>query len=205
MSKKKNQVTLTVKCSYWVNVTLDKEKDIAPWEKLYNAGVIDGESYLGDFLTDIVHEDDCYAWEFEIIDIDEKEIMVKEQKIDNERMSVERWKEAVKAGSNDANYRRENGYTMTKDDFFVDGVQWADEHPRKGLVDLDALWHDVSEEADLSKPVLLYDVDGGWMSPPSKFLLKDMPGFVDAMNRKYGANYTKWVYQEDILPSKKED
>lgn len=120
-------------------------------------------------------------------------------------MPVERWKEAVKAGSNDANYRREKGYTMTRDDFFVDGVQWADEHPRKGLVDLDAIWHDVSEEADLSKPVLLYDVEGGWMSPPSKFMLKDMPGFVYAMNRKYGANYTKWVYMEDILPSKKED
>ena len=131
--------------------------------------------------------------------------MAKEQIIDNGRMPVERWKEAVKAGSNDANYRREKGYTMTRDDFFVDGVQWADEHPRKGLVDLDAIWHDVSEEADLSKPVLLYDVEGGWMSPPSTFMLKDMPGFVCAMNRKYGANYTKWVYQEDILPSKKEE
>ena len=107
--------------------------------------------------------------------------MAKGQIIDNGRMPVERWKEAVKAGSNDANYRREKGYTMTRDDFFV------------------------SEEADLSKPVLLYDVEGGWMSPPSKFMLKDMPGFVYAMNKKYGANYTKWVYQEDILPSKKED
>ena len=96
--------------------------------------------------------------------------MAKEQIIDNGRMPVERWKEAVKAGSNDANYRREKGYTTTRDDFFVDGVQWADEHPRKGLVDLDAIWHDVSEEADLSKPVLLYDVEGGWMSPPSKFM-----------------------------------
>lgn len=73
----------------------------------------------------------------------------------------------------------------------------------KGIVDLNELWHDVSEEADLSKSVLLYDVDGGWMSPPSKFLFKDMQGFVYAMNRKYGANYTKWVYMEDILPSKK--
>lgn len=128
--------------------------------------------------------------------------MEREQIIDNGRMSVERWKEAVKAGSNDANYRHEKGYTMTKDDFFVDGVQWADEHPRKGLVDLDSLWRDVSEEADLSRPVLLYDVNGGWMSPPSKFMLKDMPGFVSAMNKKYGANYTKWIYMDEILPSK---
>lgn len=55
--------------------------------------------------------------------------MEREQIIDNGRMSVERWKEAVKAGSNDANYRHEKGYTMTRDDYFVDGVQWADEHP----------------------------------------------------------------------------
>lgn len=70
------------------------------------------------------------------------------------------------------------------------------------LAFLDNVWHDISEEADLSKPVLLYDVDGDYMSPPSKFLLKDMPGFVSAMNRKYGANYTKWMYMEDIIPRK---
>ncbi len=35
--------------------------------------------------------------------------MAKEQIIDNGRMPVERWKEAVKAGANDANYRREKG------------------------------------------------------------------------------------------------
>ena len=128
-----------------------------------------------------------------------------EKELRNDRMAAGRWKQACKAGCKQSNYRRERGLTETKDDFFVDGVQWADEHPRKGLVDLDAIWHDVSEEADLSKPVLLYDVEGGWMSPPSKFMLKDMPGFVYAMNRKYGANYTKWVYMEDILPSKKED
>ena len=130
--------------------------------------------------------------------------MAKEQIIDNGRMPVERWKEAVKAGSNDANYRREKGHTMTKDDFFVDGVQWADEHPRKGLVDLDLLWHDVSEEADLSKFILLYDEKGGYLSPASRWPFKNMPGFVEAMNKKYGANYTKWIYMKDILPSKEE-
>ena len=83
-------------------------------------------------------------------------------------------------------------------------VQWADEHPRKGLVDLNKLWHDVSEEADLSNSVLLYDEKGGYMSPPCKFPFKDMPGFVDAMNRKFGAHYTKWIYMNDILPSKED-
>lgn len=50
---------------------------------------------------------------------------------ENESMPIERWREAVKAGSNASNYRRERGYTQTKDDYFVDGVQWADEHPTK--------------------------------------------------------------------------
>ena len=46
----------------------------------------------------------------------------------NERMAVERWKKAVKAGSCQASYRRKRGYTQTNDDYFVDGVQWADEN-----------------------------------------------------------------------------
>ena len=57
--------------------------------------------------------------------------------MDNSKMDVERWKQAVKAGSNDSNYRRKHGMTETCDDYFVDGVQWADEHPRKGLVSVD--------------------------------------------------------------------
>lgn len=62
-----------------------------------------------------------------------------------------------------------------------------------------SVWHDISEEANLSEFVLLYDEKDGYMSPPSRFPFKDMLGFVDAMNRKYGANYTKWAYKDDIL------
>lgn len=56
---------------------------------------------------------------------------------DNLNMPVERWKEACKAACIDGNYRSHNGMTETRDDYFVDGVQWADEHPRKGFVDID--------------------------------------------------------------------
>lgn len=48
---------------------------------------------------------------------------------DNVKMPVERWKEACKASCSDRNYRSHNGMTETRDDYFVDGVQWADEHP----------------------------------------------------------------------------
>lgn len=51
--------------------------------------------------------------------------------LDNGNMSVERWKEACEAASCQANYRKSKGCTETCDDYFVDGVQWADEHPKK--------------------------------------------------------------------------
>ena len=44
-----------------------------------------------------------------------------EKGLRNDRMAVERWKQACKAGSNQSNYRRERGLTETRDDFFVDG------------------------------------------------------------------------------------
>ncbi len=47
----------------------------------------------------------------------------------NLRMPVERWKEACKAACCDNFYRSHNGLTETRDDYFVDGVQWADENP----------------------------------------------------------------------------
>ena len=59
--------------------------------------------------------------------------------IRNEKMSVERWKKAVEAGSCQRNYRRERGMTQTNDDYFVDGVQWADEHPKQSW------WRPVTE------------------------------------------------------------
>jgi len=59
--------------------------------------------------------------------------------LDNGDMSVERWKQAVEAASNQRNYRSSKGLTETRDDYFVDGVQWADEHPIK------------SKEVDLEK------------------------------------------------------
>ena len=49
--------------------------------------------------------------------------------LDNGKMPIERWREAVQAASNQANYRKRQGLTETCDDYFVDGVQWADEHP----------------------------------------------------------------------------
>ena len=67
----------------------------------------------------------------------------------NDRMAVERWKMAVEAGSNQSNYRRERGLTMTKDDAFVDGVQWADENPAE------TQWRSVDEWPKDGEPILM--------------------------------------------------
>lgn len=55
----------------------------------------------------------------------------------NERMSKDRFAEACKAACSDRNYRSHYGLTETRDDYFVDGVQWADEHPIKEPVSED--------------------------------------------------------------------
>lgn len=60
------------------------------------------------------------------------------------------------------------------------------------------IWHKVSEEANLTRPVVLSDGDK-YMSPPCTFPFKDMSGFVRAMNKRYKANYTIWAYMDDLL------
>ena len=67
------------------------------------------------------------------------------------------------------------------------------------------VWHSIDEKADSSKFVVLYDVAGGYMSPPSRCILGFDSMFINAMNKKHGANYTMWAYQDDLAPNKKED
>jgi len=67
------------------------------------------------------------------------------------------------------------------------------------------VWHSIDEKADSSKYVVLYDVDGGYMSPPSRCILGFDSMFINAMNKKHGANYTMWAYKDDLAPNKKED
>ena len=63
-----------------------------------------------------------------------------------------------------------------------------------------AVWHTLDEKADLSKSILMYDVDGNFMSPPVRCPFSFDDFFVKTMNKKYGANYTMWVYMDDIKP-----
>ena len=66
------------------------------------------------------------------------------------------------------------------------------------------VWHSIDEKADSSKCVVLYDVNGGYMSPPSRCMLGFDSWFINAMNKKYGANYTMWAYKDDLAPNKED-
>ena len=66
------------------------------------------------------------------------------------------------------------------------------------------VWHSIDEKADSSKFVILYDANGGYMSPPSRCMNGFDSMFINAMNKKYGANYTMWAYQDDLAPIKQE-
>lgn len=76
--------------------------------------------------------------------------------LDNGDMPVERWKQAVKAASNQRNYRSSKGLTETRDDYFVDGVQWADENPKEEPVSKD-LEEASQKQKDLIYPLPLED------------------------------------------------
>lgn len=65
------------------------------------------------------------------------------------------------------------------------------------------IWHPIDEKADGSKFVVLYDEDGGYMSPPSRCAFGFDSDFVNTMCKKYGANYTMWAYKDDLAPKKK--
>lgn len=74
---------------------------------------------------------------------------------------------------------------------------------RKGLdftPATESVWHSIDEKADGTKYVVLYDVEGGYMSPASRCAFGFDSMFIKAMNKKYGANYTMWAYKEDLAP-----
>jgi len=120
-------------------------------------------------------------------------------------MDNERWKQAVEAGSNNRNYRRERGFTETRDDAFVDGVQWADEHPRKGLVDLDNVWHDARKENPNDRDLLIVNI------PDKDFEINSyhIGSYFGSTGYFSSGGWVKewdfiseWAYVNDLLPKR---
>lgn len=105
----------------------------------------------------------------------------------NEKMPVERWKEACEAACCDRNYRSHYSLTETRDDYFVDGVQWADEHPKEESV---SIWHGIEElpmARDCEYILVIY---------------KDTTAPYVAGNKtqvSYWDRVDKWAYVDDLV------
>lgn len=129
--------------------------------------------------------------------------------MENSKMTRERWKQAVAAGCIDRNYRRERSFTETRDDYFVDGVQWADENPRKGLVDLDNVWHSITEKPEYiendtthNSIAVIGKTSVGIGMSVGTMIDKDMI-FVPLTQKHYvwgECPFTKWAYITDLMP-----
>lgn len=106
------------------------------------------------------HQLNRIIWFINTLEVKEVDMPV----LDNRKMSVERWKEACKAACSDRNYRSHYGFTETRDDYFVDGVQWADEHPEIKEVDLEKEIYDAEKRfGDIDEMggyrILIFDDD----------------------------------------------
>ena len=68
---------------------------------------------------------------------------------------------------------------------FIAGCEWR----------INSVWHDVSDEPDLKKLLLVEDIDGAYnLTYMTK--IKKWKGFVQY------EHYTRWAYVEDLLPTK---
>ena len=94
--------------------------------------IIDYNSEIIGFLKNYINEYGCTAMNNWVNWLEKQgEQKPTDHPLANEKMEIERWKEACKAACSDRNYRSYYGLTETIDDYFVDGVQWADENPKQ--------------------------------------------------------------------------
>ncbi len=124
----------------------------------------------------------------------------------NKKMPVERWKMACEAACYDGNYRSHYGLTETRDDYFVDGVQWADEHPKEEPVS--SIWHDGCEIPKSGTNILMIRKDENDSNyPPIAGCFHGTNLRLDGRNWGYYNGFcyneieppVKWVYIDDIL------
>lgn len=113
--------------------------------------------------------------------------------LDNGDMSIERWKQAVEAASNQRSYRSSKGLTENRDDYFVDGVQWADEHPKEEPVS--EVWHDANEEQpEEYRDFAFVDYDDVMWS---RYRIEDLCHIWQSYVNMTGM--IKWAYTSDLI------
>lgn len=95
---------------------------------------------------------------------------------------------------------------------FEAGAKWADEHPKKGLINLSQSWHDANEEPKALSQVVAIDKKG--VSFSGKYLPYDDEGYTPRYPGIYwngdecltGARLldwqevVKWAYIDDLIP-----
>lgn len=102
-------------------------------------------------------------------------------------------------------YGYNNAIYIDKAMLSKEGYQYLEGKPAKDFTEgtdwyRNNVWHDISEEVDISKYVLLYDERHGHLSPPCRSLSRNMSALVSEMNRRNSAFFTKWAYKDDLLP-----
>ena len=77
---------------------------------------------------------------------------------------------------------------------FKKGAEWADEHPKEGLVDLSQVWHEPKEEPKIGE-CILGEYQGG-------IYQTYLCGYVDCEWSSYAKVFSliRWAYVNDLLP-----
>ena len=78
---------------------------------------------------------------------------------------------------------------------FISGALWADNNPTKDIINLNNIWHDVSEEPKINEDVVLYDCCGN-------FITDFFDGSVTWRNIVLYYKATMWAYADDLLPKR---
>ena len=78
---------------------------------------------------------------------------------------------------------------------FISGAMWSDNNPTQDIVNLNDVWHDVSEEPKINEDVVLYDCCGN-------FITEFFDGSVTWRNIVLYYKATMWAYADDLLPKR---
>ena len=73
-------------------------------------------------------------------------------------------------------------------DSFIEGADWADEHPKEGLVALSQVWHDASEIPRDDSLIIVQSIYGD-------ILLQRFANRKSSM-----VSIQRWAYIDDLLP-----
>ena len=147
-----------------LNIMTDKDKFRKEVEKL-KSNLIYG-ACSSQIAMETMCKEEAYNEVLAILDTMQEEPV--SNPTPNKKMSVERWKKACEAACCDRNYRSHYGLTETRDDYFVDGVQWADEHPKEEPVSEEleeAASRYAKEEYNSKSPATLPDRCRGCYAP----------------------------------------